>query len=368
MIAAVLVLITSACGSIEEAGDTATSTTREVTPTTARAPSTTSTTLAAGIDDKVIAACAASCAGEVVAGAAPYAGPNPHPVVLLDPMGGESEWIDLLPREWWPVEVSDVQLVAVLGFEEEVVIEVCPYTPPPDVTRYRYQRSIRLVEAVSGVTLDSAVLTGADPRQCAPTEAVSLTRLDGEPVSFDQVEAWLSPWVADTAMEPAPPTTSTTSTTLAAGIDDKVIAACAASCAGEVVAGAAPYAGPNPHPVVLLDPMGGESEWIDLLPREWWPVEVSDVQLVAVLGFEEEVVIEVCPYTPPPDVTRYRYQRSIRLVEAVSGVTLDSAVLTGADPRQCAPTEAVSLTRLDGEPVSFDQVEAWLSPWVTSDR
>ncbi|HSJ28801.1 MAG TPA: hypothetical protein VLB67_11365, partial [Acidimicrobiia bacterium] len=122
IVAAALVVVTAACGSVEDAGDEPTSTTRRATTTTV---ATTTTTLAAGIDDKVIAACAPSCAGELVVGAAPFAGPNPHPVVLLDPLGGESEWIDLLPREWWPVEVSDVQLVAVLGFEEEVVIEVC---------------------------------------------------------------------------------------------------------------------------------------------------------------------------------------------------------------------------------------------------
>jgi hypothetical protein len=167
-----------------------------------------------------------------------------------------------------------------------------------------------------------------------------------------------------TAMPSSTPTPSATATP--SGVDEKTIGACEPVCRGEAVLEAATYVGPGPHPVVLLDTQGSEHPWTNELPREWWPATVEELQLVALIGPEEEVVIEVCPYNGP-DITRFRYQHSIRLVEASTGIEVDSAVLTGSDPRECRATEAWSLERLEGERPTYEQVEEWLRPFVTED-
>jgi hypothetical protein len=166
------------------------------TATPANTPTPVPTATPSGVDEKVIGACEPICRGETVPGAAAYAGPGPHLIVLLDTQGQEHAWTNELPREWWPATVEEVQLIAVIGSEEEVVIEVCPYDGP-DITRFRYQRSIRLVEATTGIEVGSAVLAGSDPRECEMTEPWNLTRLEGERPTVEQAEEWLRPFVTD---------------------------------------------------------------------------------------------------------------------------------------------------------------------------
>ena len=180
--------------------ETTTTTTPPTTTTTTTPPTTTTTTTTTTPIEKIIDACSVSCRAEPVPQAAAFQGAGPHPVVLLGAEGQEHPWSNDLPAAWRPPTVNDVQLVTVVGPEQEIVIEVCPYTPPPNITRYRYQTDIRLVEASTGVTLVSTVLVGADPRDCRQQEAMSLTRLDGEPVTAQQVEDWLRPVVSEAVL------------------------------------------------------------------------------------------------------------------------------------------------------------------------
>lgn len=196
----------------------------------------------------------------------------------------------------------------------------------------------------------------------ATLEAIASPTPPEEPVESPTV----TPSPTETRTPPSAPTPTAipTATATPSGVDEKVIGACEPTCRGEAVPGAAAYAGSGPHPIVLLDTQGSEHAWTNELPREWWPATVEEVQLVAMIGPEEEVVIEVCPYNGP-DITRFRYQSSIRLVEASTGIELDSAVLAGSDPRECRSTESWSLTRLEGERPTVEQAEEWLRPFVT---
>lgn len=146
---------------------------------------------------------------------------------------------------------------------------------------------------------------------------------------------------------------------------DKIIGECAPSCDGVALPHAASYVGSGPHPIVLMGSDGTEHEWSEMLPEEWWPDRVEDVQLVAIVGPETEVVLEECLYQGAPSIVRYRFERSIRIVEASTGMTIDSAVLLGTEPRECRMQEPWNLVRLEGDPVEYEQVEEWLEPFVT---
>jgi hypothetical protein len=152
-------------------------------------------------------------------------------------------------------------------------------------------------------------------------------------------------------------------TTSRPGVGD-VIAACASSCRYEPVDGAAPFRGDPPHPIVLLDRSGEASEWFESLPVKWRATEVGKVELVAVLGPAERVVVEVCHLEPGHEIVRYRLQRSVHLLEAATGTEMDSTWLTGGEPRQCDETEPLALLTIEGSGVTYSQLEEWLAPWV----
>ncbi len=153
------------------------------------------------------AALAGVCSGRGVAGAGAYAGEGVHPVVLLSSSGEDHDWSDDLSGSWVPQSVQDAQLVACVDPEQESEIEVCAYNGP-SITRYRYEVSLRLVEAGTGVEVASTALQGTDPRECQPSEPYDLTRLAGDHVSFAAARDWMRDYVegsAPSAVSPAEP-------------------------------------------------------------------------------------------------------------------------------------------------------------------
>jgi hypothetical protein len=162
---------------------------------------------------QVQAALAGVCSGRGVPDAAAYAGGGVHPVVVLTSSGEPHDWSDDLAETWYPQSVQAAQLVACVEEEQERSIEVCPYNGP-DITRYRYEVAIRLVEARTGVEVASTVLRGNDPRECRQTEDYDLTRLAGDHISYSAAADWLRAHVemasvsASTAPEPAEPASS----------------------------------------------------------------------------------------------------------------------------------------------------------------
>jgi len=150
------------------------------------------------------------CAGQGASRAAAYEGGGVHPIVLLASNGESHTWSNDLPGEWIPGSAEEAQLVACVEEEVESSIEVCQYNGP-DITRYRYEVRVRLVEARTGVQVASTRLQGSEPRECQSTEDYDLTRLAGDHVSFSAAADWLRAHVemaavsAGTAPEPAGP-------------------------------------------------------------------------------------------------------------------------------------------------------------------
>jgi len=136
-------------------------------------------------------------------------------------------------------------------------------------------------------------------------------------------------------------------------------------CQGQAVAEAAAYTGGGPHPIVLLSSSGGHHSWSSQVDNTWLPESVSEAQLVACLGEQEERSIEVCQYNGP-DITRYIYQVSVRIVAAQTGVTVATETIAGDRPRECRSSEDYDLTRLEGSDVSYGDVQSWMSAYVTN--
>jgi hypothetical protein len=134
---------------------------------------------------------------------------------------------------------------------------------------------------------------------------------------------------------------------------------------GTAIPLAAAYAGgPGLHPVrVYSTSSGGVHNWNSLV-SEWTSSDALATQLVACVGDEQRIVIEVCPYNGP-DITRYRYTIDVRLVAVQSGQVVASTVLVGADPRNCRQTEPYELVTLNGSQVQSSQLVDWLRPYVS---
>jgi len=119
----------------------------------------------------ILAGLSAACAGRGVAGTAPYPQGDLHPMVILDERGGVGVDTDqAVALGWEPMAVRFAQIVACVSEEEDVQVEHCPYTLESggvaSITRVRYQRDIRVIEASSGRAVFDKTLEGSNPQEC----------------------------------------------------------------------------------------------------------------------------------------------------------------------------------------------------------
>lgn len=136
------------------------------------------------------------CQGQAVSEAAVYTGGGPHPIVLLSSSGEHHSWSSQVDDTWLPETVSEAQLVACVGEQEEQSIEVCHYNGP-DITRYVYRVSVRIVAAQTGATVATEAFVGDPPRKCRQSEDYDLTRLEGPDVSYEDISSWIGDYVAN---------------------------------------------------------------------------------------------------------------------------------------------------------------------------
>jgi len=149
------------------------------------------------VDDQTLDMLSPVCRGQGVEQAAPYTGGPPHRLVSLDSDGNAHPWIKEIPEDWCPSSLNDVELVLVVGEEKEKLVQTCEYEGGPDIKRYRYSMDVELREAKSGETVSCTIIYGTMPRPCEKIEEVALTRVQGSPVSFTQLQRWLERYVMD---------------------------------------------------------------------------------------------------------------------------------------------------------------------------
>jgi len=151
---------------------------------------------------------------------------------------------------------------------------------------------------------------------------------------------------------------------------DRILTVMRSVCVGQGVEAAASYTpGPGKHPLVILyDESGLVHYWNNNVPAAWQPMGIRFTELVVCVS-EGEQIVEVCgPYYSggqrAPDITRYRYTATIRLVAAKTGRTVATRTFYGSYPRQCSSSEPYWLTRLEGSTITFSDVEDWLESFV----
>ncbi len=145
-------------------------------------------------------------------------------------------------------------------------------------------------------------------------------------------------------------------------VDPRVFDVASRVCDGEVFEGAAEYSDSSPHPMII----GNNYEWTNLLPRNWWPESIDEVELVACLGDEYDEFISRCGYEMGYVFSRFQYYREIRLVRPRSGQTIASDVLAGGEPPACPSSMTDGDKEKHGSHVGSAKVINWIKENIPS--
>jgi hypothetical protein len=147
--------------------------------------------------EEVVATYAAAlpaCDGEPVAGAPVYepGEDGPHLVVLLRRAGaGWAPDPAVLPAVWGPTQPTAAELVLCLEASLPLTAPACDEVSSGMV--YGYAATARLVAAATAVEVARTTLNSAPDPGCWESEP------EAQPVSNEQIEAWLAPYVSEEA-------------------------------------------------------------------------------------------------------------------------------------------------------------------------
>ena len=153
-----------------------------------------------------------------------------------------------------------------------------------------------------------------------------------------------------------------------------ILGALSGACSGSGVAGAAPYPQGDFHPLVIFDERGGVGVDTDRpIDLGWEPTAVRFAQLVACVSEEEDTTVESCPYTleggGSATISRVRYHRDVRVVEAASGRPVFEKTLEGSNPQECPLFHTFSSLNqhetFGGSNVGFSKVQGELARFVS---
>ena len=168
------------------------------TPRPTSTPIPTRTPTSTPVLPSILSAMAPVAEGQGIPEAGIYnpAEPGPHRVVLLTESGSPHEWNQSLPAGWLPSSVSETELVIVVGPEKEIALDSARYTVlvvnrEVTVTRYRFERTIKIREARTGRTVRINTLRGAEPSGFPYQLSAGMTRIDGERVTSGMLRLWL---------------------------------------------------------------------------------------------------------------------------------------------------------------------------------
>lgn len=126
---------------------------------------------------------------------------------------------------------------------------------------------------------------------------------------------------------------------------------------------------PGLHHIVLITNHGELDARTDQIPSEWLPKNVSEVELIAIINYEEVVMRVLKMFDPNRGVTHkiacVRRDIRVRLIEASSGKLIDDTTFLGADPSNCYLRNHLDPSDFYGESTSFDVIVQWLQGYVS---
>jgi hypothetical protein len=146
-------------------------------------------------------------------------------------------------------------------------------------------------------------------------------------------------------------------------LDHKFDQMIAPACQGQPVKGAAQYQ-PNSgtHPIVLFQ----NNSSIQDVPKVWLPKSLEAVELVACVGEEEKVQLNLCEYDDGSKVRRIQYKVVIRLVAASTGQLLETITVDGTEPEVCPFEKHVDLgtSEMAGNHIFTRDLTRVLNKWA----
>jgi len=116
---------------------------------------------------------------------------GPHRLIVLTDSGSTHDWNDLLPSNWTPSSVNEIELVVLVYPEQEVELDSQSYVGGPPITRYRFERDVEVRESRTAFIVWEGTIQGNTPwfPETAPVEQ---TRITGGHVRMSDLEEWLS--------------------------------------------------------------------------------------------------------------------------------------------------------------------------------
>jgi hypothetical protein len=122
---------------------------------------------------------------------------------------------------------------------------------------------------------------------------------------------------------------------------------------------------PGIHPLVFISPVD-QGVWDVSLPKTWIPLNVSQVELVAVLRYTD-VLLQLHWFGTSKggktQIGRYRIDTEVWLREARTGTQIAFATFRGDDPLPF-PSHLPSGVMPKGEATSSDVIQIWLKSYV----
>jgi hypothetical protein len=148
-------------------------------------------------------------------------------------------------------------------------------------------------------------------------------------------------------------------------IPTKILDAAYTVCQGQSIPEAAVYgAADGKQKVVVLYDKGDSYTWESLMPGDTWPESLEDLTMVACLGEETSKDIQTCAYVGGPSITRYQYQRPIRLINAKTGEVIASGIVKAKKPGACPQSADRDKTTIRGPRVDKGNINQWLKEYI----
>ncbi len=123
------------------------------------------------------------------------------------------------------------------------------------------------------------------------------------------------------------------------------------------------------HPILINAPINQVNEWNTSLPDSWRPLNISQLELVAVLYFHN-TQIDVRRYIVRHNsvgsfaVRSYRVDTEVILFEARTGEKVARTVFEGGEPPTLTDTLPAGTTALYGTTVASEVLQLWLKSFV----
>ncbi len=140
--------------------------------------------------DPIMQAMAPVCSGQGVPGTGLYSSGGPHHAVLLSSAGGKHDWSYALPGDWWPVEVSDTELVVCVGDESRTYVGSAYYGAGGAWECKMYKKSVHvdIREAGTARIVAQTDLVSWPPE---PPDYDGPAELEASEVEYSALETWL---------------------------------------------------------------------------------------------------------------------------------------------------------------------------------